>query len=183
MKNWIKLSVTIFVLFWALPAFSGSNLVANPDFELTTNWDDWNTPSVNERTVEQVHAGTYARKITGHFITPSGCQSDAFSLTDGYTINGSIWLYGNGSDSIVVRVQGTGITTHQIYNAVAPASWNQVSDSWISDGNSNDAILVIYVNGSGTFYADDANVNEDPPVSTTKKRKGINNLGQTQTLN
>jgi hypothetical protein len=43
----------------------GTNHVANPGFELTTSWSAFGSPTVSERSAEQVLEGDYAWKIVG----------------------------------------------------------------------------------------------------------------------
>ena len=41
----------------------GPELITNGGMELDANWNNQGTPTVNERSLEQVHGGNYSRKF------------------------------------------------------------------------------------------------------------------------
>lgn len=65
--------------------------VVNGDMELTTSWPNLGSPTVNERSSEQAHGGTYSRKITATW--PNGCYQSSPAPVTGALYTGSFWYY------------------------------------------------------------------------------------------
>lgn len=74
---------------------SGTELVHNGNMEADTTWGlDINTPTTNERSATQAHAGTYSR----HVVTDAGYEGIEEDttwpiMTAGYLYKVNIWIY------------------------------------------------------------------------------------------
>jgi hypothetical protein len=60
--------------------------------ELDSDWADYNSPSVNERTTEQVYEGSYARKFTAGTFN-SGIKSSTFTTASSGIYYCSVQIY------------------------------------------------------------------------------------------
>jgi len=82
----------------------GSELSTDGNCEATPgSWVDWNTPTTNERSNEQYHAGTYSRKWIGN-SQYDGVSPATSSVTPESYYKVSFWLYGDGTNEVLARV-------------------------------------------------------------------------------
>jgi lysophospholipase L1-like esterase len=129
------------------PATSGSELLTNGSMEADANWANYLSPTTNERSNEQAHAGTYSRKIVAD--SGKGCNQSG-GTTAGRWYRAQAWLY-TTAGSAVLNLNGN------IAPAVTAATWTlreAVLKAWTT-------YLGVYLQtaaDASTFYADDASL-------------------------
>jgi hypothetical protein len=147
----------------------GSELVTNGDMELDSNWSDrTQVPLVNERSSEQVRSGDYSRKFTVD-AQYEGIISDAFSLTSGNTYRATVWVYGNGTTQMALRVNSESTGPFKTYyppiapdlnGYLFPERWYRVQWEFTPTTTENHYITFLSGTGqtSGSWYIDDVSV-------------------------
>lgn len=143
----------------------GTNVVTNGDMEDDANWNDYNTPTVNERSTEQVFEGTYSRKFTQATPDTDGIQSDTFTtvIDTEYEISFRIFPVVEDSCRFLVMDGGGGYgypaTTH---TGLIPGHWNHITATFTDTAGGDSAYIAIYdAPGGGTnevFYVDDVSI-------------------------
>lgn len=140
-----------------------AELVTNGDMELTTSWANYGANvTTNERSSEQVHAGTYSRKLV--VVTPgySGVKSDAFwTSTSGKLYKLSFWLYPSVVTNIRYWIGGGDGSLLTYYDVnVTPGTWNQITRYYTQTITGVTPWVAVGVNNPGTVYVDDVSVKE-----------------------
>jgi len=143
--------------------FYGDELVTNGDMELDSGWYNEASPTTNERSSTQAHAGTYSRKYVGN-STADGLRTSYFSLTAGATYTVSLWYYlETGSPGQLIRMQdGDGNNLGTYISASTKDAWTEVTFERTATVTGSSAHVKIYQNGAGdtTCYIDDWSVKE-----------------------
>jgi len=70
----------------------GSELVTNGDMELESDWANYGTPTTNERSSEQVHGGTYSRKVVTD-ANSEGIRQYNVTCVNGHTYKVEAYVY------------------------------------------------------------------------------------------
>ena len=141
----------------------GAELVTNGDMELDDNWISYGTPTVQEISTTQKHAGTYSRKFTVD-AQLEGIQGDSFTTVDGYTYDITFWVYPTVFTSMAVNIRrgdNSGWADALTWTDLTQNAWNECSGSWVEGAATGGAgaYLAIYAIGSaGTYYIDDVSV-------------------------
>ena len=145
-------------------------LVTNGNMELDSDWNDFGSPAVNERSSEQAFTGTYSRKITqpaaGGTYT-YGITQTITGLTVGksYLISGK--LYGLDMDSGYNIIVYLATGAHDFYFSPINGSWNGINASITSPiftATHTSEVMRIYPasnvagNAGKTFYVDDISI-------------------------
>ena len=140
--------------------FIGATYPTNGDMELDSNWADYSSPSVNERSVEYAYDGTYSRKLTTSGVeTESGFVSDTFSTVNGKTYNLTYWAYGEGSVEIATQItQGDGSAQAQDGRSVSAGSWQEQTVVFQQTGVSGSSTVLRFIGNiqstEQTFWID-----------------------------
>lgn len=141
------------------------NQVVNGDMELDSNWNNNNSPTVNERSTTQVHGGTYSRKFTSDG-TWDGIESDGFTVTSGVTYNVKAWIYGDHSNDIGVSVySGTGFSIlYDQDHVTTQDAWTEVTFSYTETSGGSNAKIAFYdtKGDTGDWYIDDVELSAEP---------------------
>jgi hypothetical protein len=152
-----------------------ATLITNGDMELDSNWSDFNTPTLNQRSSEQAHGGTYSRKVTANEAT--GIISDNFAVVKGGLYDVSNSIFGDGSKKTTLRIREVAAGS-SYYSPLAvsdtgyayPAAW--ITEKWkftASVAGSGHQLRVYSGTGqnANTFYADDMVVRLQTAPSST----------------
>jgi hypothetical protein len=151
------------------PSYSlGSELLTNGDMELDdSSWTSVVSPVTNERSTEQVHGGTYSRKLVGDSSYDGMYQAITAVAGKKYLLTG--WVYGDGTNKLYARFYddgGGGIENFWIATSndgvIVPAEWTYYSKAIVAVGTT---LTVQFYQGDTsaggvTFYADDISVKE-----------------------
>ena len=150
----------------------GDELIVNGTMEADSNWSNYNTPDVNERSSEQAHSGTYSRKVDTN-ANYEGISSDGYTTVTGNTYTVSFWVYPTNVDSIRVRIQegdgsgdvATSSGTNPTFSSLNLNAWNEVTFTYVESSGGSSGKLIIE-SGANTgannsvYYIDDASVKE-----------------------
>lgn len=133
--------------------------LVNGDMELDSNWSDSAVaPTTNERSAEQIHGGSYSRKLVSGG-TNRGMVSDAFtSVTDTVYII-TLWVYPVDKDSMRTywfRGSGSGGDAQTDSNLTL-GQWNKITWEYTETAGGASANLQLDsgLAGNGTWYFDD----------------------------
>jgi len=147
--------------------------ITNGDMELDSSWFDYLLPSVNERSITQVHGGTYSRKFTVVSGPLCGIQSETFKTITDYLYSITIWVYPVDTTSIYVSVR-CGDDAANAYSAqrdgLTQNSWNEVTIPYTETSGGIGAYLLLWdisLSGDHTFYIDDISINTTSSESAT----------------
>jgi hypothetical protein len=137
-------------------ALEATNRLTNGDMELDANWVNSYDPTTNERSIEQVHGGTYSRKWVGN-SNYDGIGQPSFypTSTDGALYKSGGFVY-PATETQVSMSAGSGRTT--TFTVIA-GQWNEMSAYFtpLSFNNmGNFGFNGTAGHSVGTFYADDA---------------------------
>jgi hypothetical protein len=143
-----------------------TELITNGDMELDANWSNFGTPTVNERSSTQAHAGTYSRKFTVDHAA-DGVQSDAFTTITNSHYTLKAWVFPEYSKTSirvqVLRGSGSGYLGAFAFSNLVSDTWNYIEKTFVETaGGAGAKIIFIPESGatSGTWYIDDVSVKE-----------------------
>ncbi|PIY59930.1 hypothetical protein COY95_04455, partial [Candidatus Woesearchaeota archaeon CG_4_10_14_0_8_um_filter_47_5] len=128
-------------------AMSGIEQVKNGTMEAIGGWSSYSAPSVNELSTEQVHAGTYSRKISDSSGGKGVQQAIASSLKDKTWYTAEAWVYvasGNTNSARWMFPDGTSVYSTQT------GAWEKLQRSWQHSSAHTDPLLFITYNSPGT---------------------------------
>lgn len=148
--------------------YKGANqtdLVTNGTMEADSNWTTRGTLSVQERSTEQAHSGSYSRKITFSNAGGFGIDSDDFTVVQGkqYQFIGYVYPVSplttarvyvrNGTDDGADYDSGT-------ITGLTSGAWNEISFTYTASASGSGAdVRLLGADGtSGTLYYDDVSV-------------------------
>jgi len=139
----------------------GSELVTNGNCELDANWNDENTPTVNERSNEQAHGGTYSRKYSGDAW--DGIESDAFTSS---TVTGSFyilnyWVYPVDLTRVYIQAKKGAVEENNVSESrtgLTPNAWNEDTRIYQENNGGAAAAVRFLLQDSGVHYIDDVSV-------------------------
>lgn len=148
---------------------SFGNSVVNGDMELDSNWKDFSTPPINERSSEQVHGGTYSRKFTADWGW-DGIQSDDFATETGQEYRLTWYAYStNTMQRFTIREgDGSGENFSGTFGGLTPNAWNKLTYSYTEAAGGSQA----YVSFSA-FVAGDVNYVDDVVVGAIIAHTGL----------
>lgn len=145
-----------------------ADIAVNGDFEADTTWNDFGSPVTQNQSTEQVHGGTYSRKVVSSANT-KGIQSQThFSLTGGRTYKVSFWAYAvdGGSDAGVKS--GLGNTDQGVFTnrPVTQGQWTNITYDAVATSTVQAGSYISFLtNGdTTTFYVDDLTIEETSPI-------------------
>jgi hypothetical protein len=143
-------------------------LVTNGSMEVDANWTDSGTPTVNVRSSEQAHGGTYSRKFTVD-AAEEGIRSANWTSSNGSHV-ASLFVY-SAESSVLVRIRkgdNSGWAFEQTFTLI-PNVWNWINFNWTENGAGVLGYITIQSPTgltSGTWYVDDATVRMIYQIST-----------------
>lgn len=148
----------------------GSEIIINGTMEADSDWVNFNTPPIQERSSEQAHGGTYSRKFTANSQYDGMMSAANFSLTEGKLYMITNWLYGDGTNKVVFKLRrvSPSVSFHSPLTVddsgyAWPAVWT--GEQWyvtILTTGTNYRIEIFTGTGvaAGVFYADDLSLKE-----------------------
>jgi hypothetical protein len=139
----------------------GAELVVNGTMEADSNWADFRTPTTNERSAAQKHAGTYSR----HFIcgaSADGVNSDNFTTVTGTWYQIAYWHYPtvltNQARFQLRKGDNSGYLFSLLGLTATTDQWNQIAATARELGGGAAAFLVLQSQDTANCYVDDASV-------------------------
>lgn len=158
------------------------NLCVNGSMELDSNWSDYGTPAVNERSAAQVHGGAYSRKFVAD-DSWDGIKSDTFTTVTGATYSCSFWIYPDDATSIAIAIRkgdDSGDMHNTIHDGLTQDAWNHIQLDITETAGGNGAYIIFNTDlGSGTWYVDDVEIHDTARImdlSTYSRLSGVNTL-------
>lgn len=131
----------------------GDNLVMNGNMENDSNWTDYNSPNINERSTGQVNNGTYSRKIETNGGT-GGATSKSFDVIDGETYRVEAWVFDvNGSAHIT--------DANNRLNFSVPSAgvvWEKLTVDVTATSTGTESIRILCDGGEDVAYFDDITI-------------------------
>ncbi len=134
--------------------------VTNGTMEADANWSNYGTPTLNERSGVQKHAGSYSRHYTGNSDADGIAQND--TLVQGSSYEASFWVYVvSGTIKVAAIKPSSPYTNYGSTTETSTGSW--INKRFIfekaSDGVDNCHIVVLQ-SGAGTSeaYIDDVSI-------------------------
>lgn len=126
------------------------------------SWNDCATPTINERSNEQAHGGTYSRKFAGN-AAYDGVESVNATTTANAFYVASFWLYGDGTNEVTATIYHTIYTNFSGMapgeNYIPPASWIQHTVCF--QASTTTCKLLVRLDAgetAGTHYIDDYSI-------------------------
>lgn len=162
----------------ALKEVTGANLITNGTMEADSNWANYGTPTLNERSLTQAHGGTYSRKFVADGAG-DGIQGDVFTTVTGSVYRINLWVYPANTTSVFVAIRNgddsgwnaaSGEKTGLTQNA-----WNLIPLDITETAGGAGAYIVVYSGEIGTFYVDDVLLYL---VNTANTSKSITDFAQ-----
>lgn len=147
----------------------GAELVTNGDMELDANWNNYGTPTTNERSLEQANNGTYSRKFTTDAIYEGiQCNSNRWSVTSGKLYKADFYIYPVNKTLIragIYRGDGGGWVTSVggDFTGLMANAWNLVNIYYITISTGSQTHILILSGPAepiGTWYIDNVSVKE-----------------------
>lgn len=147
----------------------GAELVTNGDMELDANWNNYGTPTTNERSLEQANNGTYSRKFTTDAIYEGiQCSGDRWSVTSGKLYKADFYIYPVNKTLIragIYRGDGGGWVTSVggDFTGLMANAWNLVNIYYITISTGSQTHILILSGPAepiGTWYIDNVSVKE-----------------------
>ena len=135
----------------------GSELVTNGDMEIDDNWVDFNTPTVNAQSQEQVYSGSYSWKLTTD--SNDGIKQTGISVVAGKLYKFTYWVYPVGNTTIGTALNDGSWQLDKSTTGLTADTWNEVTH-YVKAGNSASAYIIINDRASvtGTWYIDDVSI-------------------------
>ena len=132
--------------------------IINGDMELDSNWNDYGSPSLNERSSEQAHGGTYSRKFTGAYN--AGIKSDTFTTVTGQEYTGEFWIYPVDCTEFNIFIK-RGDDSGNSYGAygisgLTANTWNKYEFTYPETAGGSSAYIALYK--ANTYYVDDVSI-------------------------
>lgn len=132
--------------------------ITNGNMELDANWNDYGSPSVNERSNEQAHGGTYSRKFTGAYN--AGIKSDTFTTVTGQEYTGELWIYPVDCTEFGIFIK-CGDNSGSSYGAYGVSgltanTWNKYEFTYTETAGGSGAYIALYK--ANTYYIDDISI-------------------------
>lgn len=180
----LSCSVLLLAIAFSLTASAaGTNLIANPSFETTTNgstpdqWasNSWGTNTSKFTYLTTGHTGTKSVK-TETTSYSSGDAKWAFtpvSVKPNTSYTFSDWYQSSVVSGIDVVVTTSSNTTSYTWlaNPAVSSTWKQASYSFKTPANASKVTIYHYIEGIGQLTIDDASLTEDgvstPPAAPT----------------
>jgi hypothetical protein len=142
----------------------GAELITNGNMEADSDWSNWDSPTTNERSIEQVHNGTYSRKFIGNNSTDGIMNSTAggggISSGNFYFVDSYIYISALTALQLDVAAYSNAIT-------LLGFSYTNITGSWVNvpvivRATDTNVRVLIAQNDSGaiTVYADDVSVKQ-----------------------
>ena len=143
--------------------FFGDELITNGTFEADSNWATAGA-TLNERSTEQVHSGSYSRKFTVN-SQYDGIISDTFTTETGKTYSLSFEIYPDDTTSSaqfkIRRGDNSGEFT-SLTGVMTQDAWNTITYTYTETHGGSGAYFNVNSNAitSGTYYIDDVSLKE-----------------------
>jgi hypothetical protein len=140
-----------------------NELVVNGGMEADDNWQDWESPLVNERTDLEVYQGQYSRYLSADSAY-DGIRSENFRLRAGRNYRATLRVYGDGSAPLraLVAMDAQNFSHYKPNNRfpVPPAGWTRYSWTFRPTTTGDYAFYVEQAPRGpiGDFFIDDVSV-------------------------
>ncbi len=142
----------------------GDNLVPNGTMEADSDWASYGTPTVNERSSEQAHSGTYSRKFTVN-SNQEGIWSSYFTVEAGKHYRCRVWVYPTDYDNVQISIRkgdNSAYVDYTNHTGLTLNQWNLIEVEYDEPvGGAYGYIRVSsYNRTTGTWYVDDVSLVE-----------------------
>ena len=145
----------------------GSELVTNGTMEADSTWIAYSTPSTEERSSTQAHAGTYSWKV----ITDGGDEGirnpTAIAVTVGKLYRVSVWIYNTNAArdfKISLNNSTASLSTDVFQEEIGQNAWTEISAVFECTASGDIDTQEIRIIDSGTTaYIDDFSLYEVTP--------------------
>lgn len=136
----------------------GSNIAIYGDGETEVGWATYGgAPSTSERSTEQVHGGTYSRKIITDAAGKGLYSGVSEAITAGRFYKESGYLYvSSGAATLNAPFYGTFLSIGS-HNA---ASWKQITATGRASGTPNNYFATASTGGGAAWYIDDVTIKQ-----------------------
>jgi hypothetical protein len=142
-----------------------SNLVTNGNMELDSDWANRNTPTTNERSIEQVHGGTYSRKVVpnAQFDGIKSAIKDISVVKDIiYLVE--VWVYGDASGDMWQARSENGTAPNYFFfgSTVFLAAWTLKKSTFVAHTTETFRFSFYSATGvpAGLAYIDDISIRQ-----------------------
>lgn len=134
-------------------------LITNGAMEDDSDWSNYGSPTVNERSSTQKHDGTYSRKFTVD-ATNEGIQGAVFTSVTDRDYGWSGWVYPDDTTSIRVKIRtgdDSGWTVDVLKDGLTQDAWNFISGTYTETAGGVGAYIVFESDtaDAGGWYVDD----------------------------
>ncbi len=125
----------------------------------TTYWKNYGTPTTNDRSTEQVYAGTYSRKIVADASNEGIETVTRFSIEtlQVFSFKGRVY---SSTDTYITAVLydhngSSALKTEEFH--ISSSSWTAIGFTYITTQAYSNLALIVHTagRGSGTYYFDD----------------------------
>ncbi|RLA02468.1 MAG: hypothetical protein DRQ47_06765, partial [Gammaproteobacteria bacterium] len=134
----------------------GSNVIANGDMELDSEWSHTGA-GTDEQSTEQKYEGNYSWKVSIPG-SPGGIVSSTFTTVTGITYRHVFWIYPLTYASIFVVVKRGSDGTTNIYalsHSLTLNAWNKVEFEVTETIGGSSGKILFWATNPNTFYIDD----------------------------
>ena len=141
-----------------MQSITDPELVTNGDFELNSDWLNFNSPTTSEQSTEQSHTGTYSWKIIADATQQGIFSPNNFNLTSGHTYSVSLWIYSVSGNSIKSGLTNSNVSVFT-ERTVTVGQWTNIT--YIATASSTGASYVsILSQNSLNFFVDNVSVKD-----------------------
>ncbi|GAG18927.1 unnamed protein product, partial [marine sediment metagenome] len=122
------------------------------------------SPTLNQRSSEEVAKGTYSRKFTADEVD-EGIQSDTFTQENNF-YSYSVWVFSTSETSInIIATDGSGGNPDEENHTIYPNKWSWIRGGFQGSSGSSGYIAFRSTDSSGTYYIDNVRIqNNDEPA-------------------
>jgi len=134
-----------------------TNLLTNGDMEAVNSWTDRGTPTTNERSNEQAHAGTYSRKIVTDAVHEGAYQDITTEVGKWYEVDG--YIYVTAGDAKIGKEDTDG--SDQVLTSQATlGEWTEFAVVFQATETTSRIFFQSDTTANSTFYVDDMSVHK-----------------------
>lgn len=179
----LEMGLNYFRVFKDGAQLQTQELVRNGKMEDDDYWDDWNSPTTNERSEDQAHSGKYSRKIVASGANEGIYQVNYMNIPSGATLTGIVYVYPSVT-SVTVRCSTSSDTIVNTTYTVVANQWNRIDFSGTTTDRSYNFTINLRAAGAGTFYFDDVSVTKDDicEMETNFEKGGLSQIDFAQSI-
>ena len=143
---------------------TGTNLVPHGDMEADSGWSSYGSPTVNERSSEQAHGGTYSRKFTVN-SNQQGIWSSYYVVEAGKHYRCRVWVYPVDWDNVQVSIRkgdNSAYVDYTNHTGLTLNQWNLIEVEYDEPVGGDHGYIRVssYNRTSGTWFVDDVTLVE-----------------------